>query len=439
MELSFDKGTIQIKGEYETPYGIWDKRRDLYRAEGYQYKNLIEYLEKSNIPYEDKVFEPIPHSHFHSDLNLREYQKEALTRWLKIKHGTIVMPTGAGKTILAMKIIEALNTSTFIVVPTLDLLSQWKEELEKTFQIKAGEYSGHKKEIKGITISTYDSAYLNAEFLGNKFRLIIFDEVHHLPSEGYIHIGETFASPYRLGLTATYERSDGRHTELNRILGGKIYEIPPEELSGNYLSEYETRKIKVSFTEKEQEEYEETYDIFKNYLISRRITIRSPKDFQKIIMRSGRDPAARQAILARNKAEKMAFNSHNKLKKLMDLLDPEDRTIIFTKYNSMVYKIAQKFLIPCITHKTHKEERDEILQKFKDGIYSAIVSSNVLNEGINVPEANVGIILSGTGSSREYIQRLGRLLRPLEGKKAILYELITDNTMEIKTSSRRKK
>ncbi|TXT53913.1 MAG: Helicase [Promethearchaeota archaeon] len=438
MELSFDKGTIQIKGEYETPYGIWDKRRGLYRAEGYQYKNLIEYLEKSDIPYEDKVFEPISNPYFHSDINLREYQNEALTSWLKVKRGTLVMPTGSGKTVIATKIIETLNTSTFIVVPTLDLLSQWKEELEKAFQVDIGEYSGRKKEIKGITISTYDSAYLNAEFLGNKFLLLIFDEVHHLPSEGYIHIGEAFASPYRLGLTATYERPDGRHTELNRILGGKIYEIHPDELSGNYLSAYETKKIKVSFTEREKEEYEKTYDIFKNYLISRRIILKSPRDFQKIIMRSGRDPAAREAILARNKAEKMAFNSHNKLKKVGELLDPDDRTIIFTKYNSMVYKIAQKFLIPYITHKTKKGEREEILQKFRDGTYTTIVSSNVLNEGINVPEANVGIILSGTGSSREYTQRLGRLLRPIEGKTAILYELITDNTMEIKISSRRK-
>ena len=134
----------------------------------------------------------------------------------------------------------------------------------------------------------------------------------------------------------------------------------------------------------------------------------------------------------------MAFNSQNKIEKLKELLDKENRTIIFTKYNNTVYRIARRFLIPCITHKTYKSEREEILRKFKQGKYKVIVSSRVLDEGINVPEANVGIIISGTGSSREYTQRLGRLLRPRPNKKAILYELITRKTMEVKTAARRR-
>jgi superfamily II DNA or RNA helicase len=123
------------------------------------------------------------------------------------------------------------------------------------------------------------------------------------------------------------------------------------------------------------------------------------------------------------------------LKKLLEY-HKMDRIIIFTRYNDLVYYISKKFFIPCITHKTDKNERTEILKKFKTGVYTAIVSSQVLDEGIDVPEANVGIILSGTGSLREYTQRLGRILRPTE-KKAVLYEVISRGTAEIQTSARR--
>jgi len=156
-------------------------------------------------------------------------------------------------------------------------------------------------------------------------------------------------------------------------------------------------------------------------------------------MRSGYDPKAREAILARNKAERIAYNSQAKIEKIQELLHKDDRTIIFTRYNDMVYEISKRFFIPCITHKTDSNEREEIFNKFKNGEYAALVSSQVLDEGIDVPEANIGIIVSGTGSSREYVQRLGRLLRPRENKKAILYELVTKGTKETRTSYRRKK
>jgi superfamily II DNA or RNA helicase len=438
MRLLFEKGTITIDEKINVPYIKWDSRVKKYRAEALYYPEIIENLNNSNIYYEDNVLDLVPCPFLSSTIKLRSYQKEALNKWLNTKRGAVVMPTGAGKTIFAMKIIEKVNSSTFIVVPTLDLVIQWKKELKKAFSIEIGEFTGHKKNLKPIVVSTYNSAYINAAYLGNKFKLLIFDEVHHLPSESFRHIAEMFASPYRLGLTATFEREDELHEELPRLIGDKIYEISPQPLAGEYLADFETKKITVEFTEEEQEEYDDAQAIFKNYLISRNIKMRGPKDFQKIIMRSGRDPDARGAILARNKAEKLAFNSKNKITELTKLLDKDNRTIIFTKYNNMAYKISKRFLIPLITHKTKKDERKEILEKFKKGIYCSITSSQVLDEGINVPEANIGIILSGTGSSREYIQRLGRILRPAKNKKAILYEIVTKNTMEVRTSNRRK-
>lgn len=437
MELIFHKGTILGKGEYTLPHGKWDDRTNSYMAQAFCYRDIIDYFENSEIEYKDNVLDLIPCPELSTNIELRDYQQKAVDNWLKQKKGVIIMPTGSGKTILGLKIVEEINCPTLIIVPTLDLIYQWKKKAEEFFSIKIGEYSGNKKILKPITLTTYDSAYINAEKLGNKFSLIIFDEVHHLPTESYSQIAELFAAPFRLGLTATYERSDGLHKKLPKLVGGKVYEVNPEELTDQYLSPYEVKKIYVSLTKEERQKYEHAYNKFKNYLISRNISLKSSQDFQKIIMRSGRDPAAREAILGRNEAERIAFDSRNKIKKLKELLDPQNKTIIFTKYNDIVYKISKYFFIPCITYRTSNQERKDILDKFKQGIYSVICSSQVLDEGIDVPDANIGIILSGTGSSREFIQRLGRLLRPKNGKKAILYELISDSTMEVKISNRR--
>jgi superfamily II DNA or RNA helicase len=315
---------------------------------------------------------------------------------------------------------------------------QWKENLENTFQIEIGEFTGNLKEIKPITVSTYDSALINAERLGNRFQLLIFDEVHHLPSESYKQIAEMFIAPYRLGLTATYERADEGHLEFPELIGDIVYEVSTAKLQGKYLAEYDYNKLILPLNEEEQDQYNRYNSEFKAYLQQHKLIFHTPNDFRKIVMRSGKDPKARQALLAHNMAEKIAFNSETKIAKLRELLSSLNRTIIFTRYNEMVYTISRQFLIPCITHHTKDQERKEIMTKFKSGEYRAIVCSQVLDEGIDVPEANVGIIMSGNGSPRSQIQRLGRLLRPQEGKRAQLWELISKGTKEMGTSQRRK-
>ncbi len=440
MLLQFYKGTLQLHGEYHIPHTSWDERSHTYRAQALYYRDIITYLKESSIDYIDNVLDLVPCPDLQFEIELRDYQKEALAQWLRDKRGVIVLPTGSGKTLIALKAMEAVNSSTLIVVPTLDLVDQWKETLIECAQydIEPGEYTGRRKLLKAVTVTTYDSAYINAETLGNKFKVLIFDEVHHLPSEGYRHIAEMCASPYRLGLTATYEREDGFHYILPRLVGGKVYEVKTQELAGEHLSEYEIQKIKVDMLPEEQEIYEKNIDIFRNYIRTNHIHMRKPEDFQKVVYRSGYDPRAWRAVKARNEARRIAYNSESKLEELQRLLQlhRNDRIIIFTRYNDLVYIISNQFFIPCITHKTEKQERAEILRRFKSGVYTAIVSSQVLDEGIDVPEANIGIILSGTGSLREYTQRLGRILRPTE-KKAILYEVISKGTAEIRTAARR--
>ncbi|MEM3512063.1 MAG: helicase-related protein, partial [Candidatus Jordarchaeales archaeon] len=181
------------------------------------------------------------------------------------------------------------------------------------------------------------------------------------------------------------------------------------------------------------------YNVYMNYLKENNFSMSSPEDFRKLILRSGRDPKARTALLARHRARTISINSSSKLDALAKILEKHanDRIIIFTEHNSLVYKVSSAFLIPAITHKTPKKERREVLKKFKEGVYRAVVTSKVLDEGVDVPEANIGVILGGSGSKREFIQRLGRLLRKREGKKAILYEVVS-KTSEIAISRRRR-
>ncbi|MEM2002640.1 MAG: DEAD/DEAH box helicase, partial [Candidatus Methanomethylicaceae archaeon] len=275
--------------------------------------------------------------------------------------------------------------------------------------------------------------------LGNKFPLIIFDEVHHLPSPGYSQIAELFASPFRLGLTATYEREDGLHSELPRLVGEKVYERKVSEMAGEHLAPFKVQRIYVDLTDQEGEEYRRNISKFREYLAKRGLRMRTQKDFQRLVIMSGRDPEAREALLARNRAMEIALNSSLKSEALRKILsETDDKTIVFTQHNQLVYRLSREFLIPAITHETPKDERSEILNMFREGRYRVIVTSKVLDEGIDVPDASLGIILSGTGSKREFIQRLGRLLRKVEGKEARLIEIVSRSTAEARTSHRRR-
>ena len=214
-----------------------------------------------------------------------------------------------------------------------------------------------------------------------------------------------------------------------------------EDLAGTHLSHYTIEKVLVNLAPSEQKEYKENYEMFTKYLRDRRISLRSPADFQRFIMRTGSDPEARRALIARNRALDVALNASSKVEALRNLLaaNTNEKVLIFTQHNKLVHKISREFLIPAITHQTPRDERAEIMSKFRSGIYTRIVTSKVLDEGIDVPDATLGVILSGTGSSREFIQRLGRLLRKKEGKKAKLIDIVSSETKEVQISQRRRR
>ncbi|HZA48330.1 MAG TPA: DEAD/DEAH box helicase family protein [Nitrososphaera sp.] len=467
--LTYDKGTIVIRGLAHIPFAILDPRTNVLRALALHYSNIIDYLKQSGIEYSDHVLSEetmmlsMSLSSSSSSLSLRDYQQRALDNWLRAGlRGCLVLPTGSGKTILGIKAIEKANASSLVVVPTLDLMDQWTAILSKYFpNVRIGNLGGGNDDIQSITVSTYDSAYIRAPFLGNKFSLIIFDEVHHLAAVGYRTIAEQMAAPFRLGLTATIEREDDLHKDLPRLVGEVVFQASPDELARDkHLASYEIERRRVEMLPDELEEYRRNMSIYQQCMKKLNFQ-RYAIPLEKLIIMSGRNRTAREALLARNKAMNIALNSRAKIEELREILAENKgaKTIIFTQHNSLVHEISDKFLIPLITHKTIKEERQDVLKGFKEGRYMAIVTSKVLDEGIDIPDAELGVILSGTGSAREFIQRLGRLLRPKpynnsgsssssssttnsnfkDYKKARLIEIISSETKETVTSARRKR
>jgi superfamily II DNA or RNA helicase len=439
ITLRYYKGTI-LSGSFHLPHSVWDSTLNSYKALGMYYRDALNYLKESGIPFQDKVMDPVPCPNLTADVTPRGYQVDALYSWEDAgRRGVVVLPTGAGKTIVGILAIQEVNAPTIVVVPTIDLMEQWRRRLHSAFSVDVGAYGGGEDTIGPFTVATYDSAYIRAEELGNRFPLIIFDEVHHLPSPGYSQIAELFASPFRLGLTATYEREDGLHSELPRLVGGKVYERKVSEMAGEHLAPFKVQRLYVDLTGEEEEEYRRNISTFREYLAKSGLRLRSQKDFQRLVIMSGRDPEAREALLSRNRAMEVALNSSNKVEALRKILSTTDeKAIVFTQHNQLVYRLSKEFLIPAITHETPKDERSEVLRAFREGKYRVIVTSKVLDEGIDVPDASLGIILSGTGSKREFVQRLGRLLRKVEGKEARLIEIVSRSTAEANTSRRRR-
>ena len=464
--LTYDKGTIVIRGLAHIPFAILDPRTNVLRALALHYSNIIDYLKQSGIEYSDHVLseETMMLSSSlssSSPLSLRDYQQRALDNWLRAGlRGCVVLPTGSGKTVLGIKAIEKANAASLVIVPTLDLMDQWTTVLSKHFpNTRIGNLGGGNDDLQSITVSTYDSAYIRAPFLGNKFSLVIFDEVHHLAALGYRTIAEQMAAPFRLGLTATIEREDDLHKDLPRLVGEIVFQASPDELARDkHLASYEIERRTVEMLPNELEEYRRNMSIYQQCMKKLNFQ-RYAIPLEKLIIMSGRNRTAREALLSRNKAMNVALNSRAKIEELREILAENKgvKTIIFTQHNSLVHEISDKFLIPLITHKTIKEERQDVLKGFKEGRYMAIVTSKVLDEGVDIPDAELGIILSGTGSAREFIQRLGRLLRPRPNnnnsvsssatssnykedyKKARLIEIISSETKETVTSAKRKR
>ena len=327
-----------------------------------------------------------------------------------------------------------------MVAPTIDLVNQWQGVLEKAFQCEIGMLGGGQHELRPITISTYDSAYLHMERYGNRFGLVVFDEVHHLPSGAWSQIAEMCVAAFRLGLSATPERPDDAHLALEWLVGPVVYRRGIREFAGEVLADYDTIRVEISLTEEEAAAYEKARKTYLSFLGAKRIRIGGPGGWTRFLRTAARSKDGRAALRAHRESRRVIHEARGKLEAVEDILarHRDNRVLLFTNDNRTVYRISREFLVPCITHETPAAERREVLAGFSEGRWKVVVTSKVLNEGVDMPEADVGVVLSGSGTVREHVQRLGRILRPGQDKRALLYELVTMDTVEEQTSKRRR-
>lgn len=466
LQITFDAGTLILTGDaaqIETLPGCqFDERIHGYRAEARYYRAIVEELRRRKLEVSDNArdYQPIalPLT------NSREpfpHQKEAMTTWWNAGgRGVVVLPTGTGKTLVALLAIAHVGRPALVVTPTIPLMNQWYGEMGRAFSSRRlapaspdpnegaspetppaiGLLGGGYYELQPLTVTTYDSAYIHLERWGNKYGLLVFDECHHLPSASYQFAAVGAIAPYRLGLTATPERADGRETLYSELVGPIVYRREIQQLAGEFLADYRVIRLEVELTPEERERYTLARQTYRQFVTDHGISMGSPSGWQRFLQMTYREPDGRAAFLAYREQKRMSLAAPAKINLLDDLLHRHalDRVIIFTYDNASVYEIARRFLVPAITHQTKTRERQQILERFHKGEYNVVVTSQVLNEGVDVPAANVGLILSGTGSVREHVQRLGRLLRKHGEKQAILYEVVTRDTGEEYTSERRR-
>jgi len=372
-----------------------------------------------------------------------DYQREALQAWERAdRRGSIVLPTGAGKTFVAIHAIQRLGRSTLIIAPTIDLLHQWYSRLTDAFGIEIGLFYGGEKLLCSLTVTTYHSAATAIDAFGNQFALLVFDEAHHLPAPSWQEIAFLSPAPYRLGLTATYPdpAPSDAPDPLATLIGAIVYHKAVDDLTGQQLAEYRTERLLVDLTDAERARYDQLHAIYAGYYRENRLREQhGPSWWHEYTRRSAFDPDARTAKVAERAIKRIIQTAEAKIQLLDRLLKQHahQRVLVFTAHNALAYQISRRFLIPAITHQTKAAERKEILDRFRAGHYRAIVTSKVLNEGVDVPEAKVAIVLGGTASEREYIQRLGRILRKSGNSEALLYEVIVRGTIEESQSRRR--
>ncbi|NLC93080.1 MAG: DEAD/DEAH box helicase [Treponema sp.] len=353
-------------------------------------------------------------------LIIRDYQKLAAQALVGDKgpgtgFGTIVLPCGAGKTIVGMTIMDMLKTSTLIITTNISAVHQWIDELlDKTTLTKEqiAEYSGESKLINQVTVATYqvltwrptkDGPYPHFSIFHERpWGLIIYDEVHVLPAPVFRVVAELQAVR-RVGLTATLVREDGCEGYVFSLVGPKRYDVPWKELEhSGWIASAECIEIRLDLPETQEIEY---------------------------------------AVAGAREKHKISSQTPLKIDITKQIIQnfPEDKILVIGQYLDQLNEIAKNLNCPIITGKTPTSERDRIYTDFKNGNIKVLVVSKVANFAIDLPDASLAIQISGTfGSRQEEAQRLGRILRPKE-RKSRFFTLITRNTTEEEFGSNRQK
>ncbi len=445
MHLVFDPGTLLLRGNLtdaeDLPGILWDPRVRAWRAPACRYAELARELGRRRIEFRDEVLpqlDAVPHV---VCPELRPYQAAAVAAWERAgRRGIIALPTGAGKTRAAIAAIARTTFRTLCLVPTRVLLAQWVKTLGDAGFPQVGEYGDGRRIEQPITVATFASALRHAEVLGNRFDLLIIDEVHHFGSGAGDEILEMCTAAARLGLSATLPENEVRLARLDALVGREVYRASVEELAGRYLAAFRLITIWVGLTHAERLAYEAEMSVFRP--MCRMFFEAAPgASWSDFVTASGRSDSGRLAISAWRRSRAIVRYSEEKRAAVAELLlrHRDARILVFAPDNETAYAVAREHLVQPITCDIGPAERVRALQRFSKGELRVLVSARVLNEGLDVPAADIAIVVGGSQGAREYVQRVGRVLRPSAGKTAVVYDLITRGTFEVRRSDKHRR
>lgn len=354
------------------------------------------------------------------NFGVREYQQNAAASLVGDKgpgtgFGTIVLPCGAGKTIVGMQLMSILKTNTLIVTTNISAVHQWIDELmDKTnlTRDQIAEYTGESKSIKPVTVATYqiltwrpekDGPYPHFSlFRSNNWGLIIYDEVHMLPAPVF-RVAAELQAVRRVGLTATLIREDGCEGHVFSLVGPKRFDVPWKELEkSRWIATAQCIEVRIPLEQGKEIEY---------------------------------------AVAGNREKHRIASENNLKLGIVKELVEKctEDKILVIGQYLKQLNEIAAILKVPIVTGKTPNSERDRIFADFRNGAIKVLVVSKVANFAIDLPDASMAIQVSGTfGSRQEEAQRLGRILRPKE-RTSRFFTLITKDTVEEEFGNNRQK
>ena len=438
MKLIFDRGTLVL---YEAPDDagslpgvLWDPRIRGWRAPACYYTMLSGELSQLYHGFHDEVHPQLADPPSTMCPELRPYQAAAVASWeFAGKRGIIALPTGSGKTRAAIAAIARTGVRTLCLVPTRALMAQWIKNLSDTTLGPIGEYGDGQRAEQPVTVATFASALRNMDTFGNRFGLLVIDEVHHFGAGTGDEILEMCTAPARLGLSATPPEDEVRRSRLDMLVGPEVYRASVEELAGRYLASFELITISIGLTPPERQAYDMEMSVFRP--VCRAFFKAAPgASWSDFVASAGRSDSGLRALAAWRHSRAVVRYNMEKRRIVSELLlrHHDSRILIFAADNDTAYSVAREHLVQPITCDIGKKERAQALHRFGNGELRILVSARVLNEGIDVPAADVAIIAGGSQGSREYVQRVGRVLRPSEGKKAIVYELVTRDTFEVR-------
>jgi superfamily II DNA or RNA helicase len=447
MRLLFDHGTLiceamdDLARQGLLPGVLWDPRVGRFRAPAFQYGAIASVLQERGTPWVDDASPlPRPGGNLWGALELRPYQQAALLAWARERErGMVVLPTGSGKTRLACAAMAATDVPALCLVPTRALLQQWRGLLAQHYRGAIGCLGDGERQVEDVTIATYEAAYRQMQRIGGRFGLLVVDEVHHFGTGIRDEALEMCAAPRRLGLTATAPAGEAL-ARVTELIGPVVCELGVRDLAGRWLADFDSVILRLRLSPDERTRYDREMDTFRQVFRQFRRLMRGGTwdDFVRLASHTAE---GRTALAAFRSARRLISLTLAKQAALAELLarHRDSRILVFTSDNAAAYAIAREHLVMPITCDIGRREREQALGAFRTGKLRVLVSARVLNEGIDVPDADLAIIVGGVQGEREHVQRVGRLLRPRPGKRALVYELVTMATYEAQQSRQRRR